>query len=381
MKKFIPYLFTLSLMTACKERYMLPGAGQETGYLVIDGVVNSGQGSTTLRITRTLKLVDDVGFKNEVGASVRLEGDDNSVHSLSEISDGFYYSPQLTLLDNVKYKLHINTADGREYISEDRTTLRTPPIDTLNWDRSEAGVEIFVNTHDPQNKTLYYRWEYDENWEFNSAFYSHLQFRLGASGLPITVDPRDPVESAQMFTCYTGDVSTNLFLGSSAKLSRDTIHLPLLFIPQNDWKLSVLYTILVKQYAVSRQGYEFLQRMKKNTEQVGTLFDAQPSELVGNVRCVTNPGEPVIGYIELSDLQTKRLWIRRNEVSPWFYRQACSEERVVNVPDSLAVWSSGIPTSVLLYSQRGDTLEILATYAECADCRLRGSPIKPSFWP
>ncbi len=263
MRKLIIYILILvTASTACKEKYVLPGGSPQTGYLVIDGVINSGQGSTTLRLTRTLGLVDSVAFRHESDANVRVEGDDNSTHPLNELQDGIYHHPQLALNGSVKYRLHINTRDGREYISDYSPVMRTPPIDSISWERPEEGVLIYVNTHDPQNKTLYYRWEYEETWQFHSAFASNIQFKRGPNGDPYDVEPRDPVESQRMYTCWKSENSTNLLIGSSARLSRDTIHLPLLMVPAGSWKISAIYSILVRQYATSRAGYEFLQRMK-----------------------------------------------------------------------------------------------------------------------
>jgi hypothetical protein len=382
MRKLIIYILILvTASTACKEKYVLPGGSPQTGYLVIDGVINSGQGSTTLRLTRTLGLVDSVAFRHESDANVRVEGDDNSTHPLNELQDGVYHHPQLALNGSVKYRLHINTRDGREYISDYSPVMRTPPIDSISWERPEEGVLIYVNTHDPQNKTLYYRWEYEETWQFHSAFASNIQFKRGPNGDPYDVEPRDPVESQRMYTCWKSENSTNLLIGSSARLSRDTIHLPLLMVPAGSWKISAIYSILVRQYATSRAGYEFLQRMKKNTEQVGSLFDAQPSELTGNVRCVSDPSEPVIGFVDVADAQVKRIFIRRGEVSPWNYRQPCTEESILNHPDTLVVFGYQIPTTVALTSPRGDTVRIFVSQPDCVDCRLRGTDIKPSFWP
>lgn len=382
MRKLIIYVLILvTASTACKEKFVLPGGSPRTGYLVIDGVINSGQGPTTLRLTRTLGLVDSVAFQHESDANVRVEGDDNSIHLLDELQDGVYHHPQLTLNGSVKYRLHINTRDGREYISDYSPVLRTPPIDSISWERPEEGVQIYINTHDPQNKTLYYRWEYEETWQFHSAFASNIQYKRDQNFNPYDVEPRDPVEAQRMYTCWQSDKSTSLLIGSSARLSRDTIHLPLLLVPQGSWKISAMYSILVRQYATSRAGYEFLQRMKKNTEQVGSLFDAQPSELTGNVRCVGDPSEPVIGFVDIADAQVKRIFIRRGEVSPWDYRQACIEENIRNHPDTLAVYSFHIPTIVAETSMRGDTIRIFVSQPDCVDCRLRGTDIKPSFWP
>lgn len=381
MRKTILYIFLLTMGLTCKEKYELPGGSPVTGFLVIDGVINSGNGPTTLRITRTLGLVDSVAFRNVAGANVRVEGDDNSTRLLTQMTEGFYYSPQLNLNPAVKYRLHINTTDGREYISDYSPVLKTPPVDSISWERPEEGVIIYVNTHDPQDNTRYYRWDYEETWQFHSSFYSGLQYKYLPNGQPYDVGPRDPAEALSMYTCWSNSFSTNLLIGSSARLSKDTIHLPILLIPTGSWKISAQYSILVRQYAVSRQGYDFLQRMKKNTEQVGSLFDAQPSELRGNVRCVTDPNETVIGYVDIADAQTKRIFIRRSEVSPWNYREACVEENIMNHPDTLATFSTYIPTTVAQTSMSGDTIRIFVTTSNCADCRLRGTSIKPSFWP
>ncbi len=381
MKRIILYCFLLTIAAACKEKYVLPGGSPTTGYLVIDGVINSGQGPTTLHLTRTLGLVDSVNFRNETGANVRVEGEDNTSYPLIEFREGRYNSPQLPLNGNVKYRLHINTSDGREYVSDYSPVMRTPPIDSISWERPNDDVLFFINTHDPQDNTRYYRWEYEETWQFHSSYESYLQYVYNSFGEPIKVEPRDYAETVMMYTCWQGGNSTNLLIGSSARLSRDTIHLPLLLIPNGSWKISAMYSILVRQYAVSKGGYEFLQRMKKNTEQVGSLFDAQPSELRGNVRCVTDPRELVIGYVDIADAQEKRIFVRRSQVSPWNYRQPCVEENILNVPDTLAVYASYIPTNVALLSNRGDTLRIFASLPDCVDCRFRGTPVKPSFWP
>lgn len=381
MRKITLYFFLLTVIAACKEKYVLPKGGPATGYLVIDGVINSGSGPTTLRLTRSLSLVDSVVFRFVTGADVRVEGEDNSSQALTEASGGTYTSPQLSFSDGVKYRLHINTADGKEYVSEYVPVMKTPDIDSISWEKEEEGVVIYVNTHDAQNNTVYYRWEYEETWEIHSDYSSLLIYERDAQGNPYDVDPRDPVETQQMYTCYTGSNSANLLIGSSAKLSRDTIHLPIHQIPTADVKISVLYSILVRQYALSRGGFEYLQRMKKNTEQVGSLFDAQPSELVGNIKCVNNPAEPVIGYVDIADSKLKRIFIKRSEVMPWDYRTGCYETEVVNFPDSLELWSTFIPTNVAKLSQLGDTLSVFVAPPECADCRLRGTHIKPSFWP
>ena len=164
-------------------------------------------------------------------------------------------------------------------------------------------------------------------------------------------------------------------------MSRDSIHLPLKIIPNADWRLSVLYSILVKQYAISAEHYEFLKRMKKNTEQTGSLFDAQPSALNGNIHSLADASEVVVGYIGISDLQQKRLFIKTSEVPGWNYAQVCEPAIVRYRADSMKEYKNDIPIDVHEFGMRGDTISIKIGPAYCTDCAYRGSNQKPSFWP
>jgi hypothetical protein len=98
-----------------------------------------------------------------------------------------------------------------------------------------------------------------------------------------------------------------------------------------------LYSINVRQYSLSKGRYEFLQRMKKNTEGTGSIFDAQPSELSGNIYCTTN-NDPVIGYIDVCPVQEKRIFVDPNKVPNWpywLYKTNCTEIEVSNRSDSI----------------------------------------------
>lgn len=379
MRRALLYILLLTAFGACKEKYDLPYSGPATGYLVVDGTINSGQGPTNIRITRTLALVDSIAFRNETGAAVVVEGENNTQFPLFESGSGVYSNPQLNLQQDVSYRLRIQTSEGKVYHSEFTPNKKTPEIDDISWERSDRGVELYIDTHDPQDNTRYYKWDYEETWEFHSAYLSMLTYVYNAFGEPVNVAERPYDEIMKMYTCWQRESSSNILVGSSAKLSRDTIHLPLKYVENDSWKISVLYSILVRQHALSAAGYEFLQRMKKNTEQVGSLFDAQPSELVGNIKSDEDPQETVIGFVEVSEAKEKRIFIRRNQVIPWNYRQGCVEESILNHPDSLR--GGLIPTSPHILSPFGAVIRFYASAPFCVDCRTRGSNVKPSFWP
>ena len=146
-------------------------------------------------------------------------------------------------------------------------------------------------------------------------------------------------------------------------------------------KLSVLYSLNVHQYSLSKEAYIYLQKLKLNTEDIGSIFSVQPSELTGNIHCTTNPSEIVIGFVEVSQEKEKRLFISNVEVPGWNYRQDCQTPYIVlNNPDSIQKYAAGLPT---IPYQAG--LGIISFYdspdPNCVDCTLRGSNVRPSFWP
>ena len=75
--------------------------------------------------------------------------------------------------------------------------------------------------------------------------------------------------------------------------------------------------------------------MKKNTEDIGSFFGPLPSELKGNIHCLTNPEEPVIGFVTSSAATQKRIFIDASQVSNWLHYYSCEELFVPNHPDSI----------------------------------------------
>ena len=138
----------------------------------------------------------------------------------------------------------------------------------------------------------------------------------------------------------------------------------------------------MRQVALSENAYRFMEKMKKNTEELGSIFDPQPSELQGNIHCVTNPSEIVIGFVEVSEEKRKRIFIKRSEVPDWGYSPGCSTVEIDNILDSIKKYGSGrLPTIAGKTSPFGAILTFYAADPGCVDCTLSGTNVKPPFWP
>ncbi len=384
MKKIFLYYFCILLVAGgCKEKFNTDIESPATGYLVVEGFISSGAAPTSIKLSRTVRLVDSVDVVAEHNARVTIEDDSNTAYPLTETGNGVYTSESLTLNNAEKYHLHILTQAGKEYISEPVSLKQTPDIDSVSWTRNDDGVTIHVSTHDDQSSTKYYKWDFTETWEFHSAYYSSLLYSYDQFLTPSGVYYRNQDQSVDttIYKCWNTVGSTTINLGSSEKLSENRIYLPLLRIEPAARKLSVLYSIDVRQYALSRDAYFFYQKIKKNTENVGTIFDAQPSDIQGNIHAVADPSETVIGFVDVSEIKQQRLFIKNSDLPGWNYQQGCAQYEILL--DSIKTLAGGTyPTVPTRTGPFGSVLAWNATQdISCIDCTITGTNVRPSFWP
>lgn len=361
----------------CKTPYEPKIKASGNDYLVVEGFIN-GRGTTTITLTRTRNITthDTATVKYELNATVTVEDQENHSYMLSPAGNGSYRS-DLLLSPSSMYRIHIRTADNKEYVSDFVPYKESPPIDNLSWEIKEGGVQINLDTHDSQNKSRYYRWEFTETWEFHSRYLATVKYNSADT----TVIPR----TDQVYACWRSGNSTSILLGSSAKLKDDNIyHAPVQYIPPQDKRISVLYSILVNQYVLDTLGYNYWTAMKSNTENVGSIFDPQPNQTRGNIHCVTDPSELVIGYISAGSIEQYRMFISNSSLPEgWNPIPNCTEIDVPPNRDTLYYYFQvyGFLPYDIDSTPAGIVKKYPSASASCVDCTLTGTNVKPSFWP
>jgi hypothetical protein len=303
-----------------------------------------------------------------------VEGESAGAFSLVNLGDGRYTSNQLNINSAGKYRLKIITADGKQYLSAFVAVKPTPAIDSVTWKQPDD-LTISVHTRDRQNNTRYYRWDFVETWQYTAPLFTVW----GLNNRRIFVTD----SNTQLYTCWISVNSTDILLGNSIQLSEDVISsLPLTTIPKNSEKALIKYSILVNQYALTREAYEYWQILQKNTQNLGTLFDPQPSQLKGNIQCVTNPGEPVIGFVSICPIQQKRIFINYAELANWPGPPPADNCGIIGIPQDpvdFLNYTFDDPTYAPYYFVSGGPL-ILAKKI-CLDCTQKGGATRrPAFW-
>ncbi|WDF78055.1 DUF4249 domain-containing protein [Mucilaginibacter sp. KACC 22773] len=372
------------IVAGCRKPYNPPAILAPNSYLVVEGVINSGADSTVITLSKTVNLSETPSSTLLSNATVTVEADGGAIYPLqaSMSNPGKYIAVGLNLDNTKKYRLHI-TASGNKYLSDYVAVKATPPIDSITYKITEKGLQINSNTHDVTNNTRYYRWAYEETWRFHARFNSGLIVKNGE----VVFRGNDE----QIYYCYAGDKSSNIVLASSSKLLQDVISQnPVTLIQSNSEKLGIRYSILLKQYALTKEGYAFWENIKKNSEQLGSIFDPQPSEIKGNIHNVTNPAEPVVGYLSVTNVQTKRIFISNNDLPLTWQPQVdafCQIDSVLfanphngaNDVQNQIVNGGLIPISTI--SKDGfHVIGYTASTVECTDCRVRGQVTAPPFW-
>jgi len=361
---------------SCKEPFSPEVDAQYKKVLVVEGFLNIG-GATTFSLSRTADLIEGISRKPEQGAHVEVQDSQGTIVEGTSDANGKCALATADLDIEKSYRIKITTRNGKVYQTDFLESKKSPEIDSISRKIENNGFKIYVSTHDSLNKTKFYSWRYDETWEISTPFFSILEYKNGK------LVERD--RNININRCWQGNSSSEILLNSSERLSEDKIiQTPLTFINGNSIKLNQLYSIVVKQYAHTREGYQYLENMKKNTEKIGSIFDSQPSELRGNLTCITDPKELVMGWIGAGTVAEKRIFINRRERLPgWSYREeACNSK---DVPlDSVFIYTM---TGYLIkdYSPfdpvKGPPTHADMSPGKCIDCRLMGTNVKPPYWP
>jgi len=380
-------LSTILVLSACVEPYDPPASSNVVDLLVVDGFLNTADGSVSVVLTHSKPLDSNDETLTESNATLSIRSEGGAQYSLTEQSPGTYTAEGLALDPAEKYLLNVRTANGQEFYSDYVDIRPTPIIDSVIWKGDDDGVTVYVNSHDATTNTRYYRWDYIETWEYTAAVYS--EFKVENKEIVY----RNGNES--MHRCWNTAASTKILIGSTVRLAEDVVsNFPLAFIPKGSEKVGIKYSILVRQRAISKDEFNFLEQLQKTTESIGGLFDPQPSQVPGNIHNLTDPSSTVLGYFSAGATQEKRIFIDffdlPDQLLVFPSKTGCQ-------PDTLCV-SQTIPAlyQCVLYLPDLSGSEIIGTSLytgpfvtgytlssyNCADCRSQGGTLtKPSYWP
>jgi hypothetical protein len=382
IRKFFPVCLVLAI--GCIEPYTPEVSSSSQEILVIDSFFNTN-GESEIKLTLSQSIYETDEPKAVTSATVQVEGSNGTRYSFVESSPGTYITSQKNLSLNVNYRLLVTTFDNKTYASPFVLASPSPEIDSLTWEvTKDNGVQIYANSRDIENKTKRYLWKYTETWLYTSAFQSSYYW---SNGSIIAREQDDDI-----YRCYQTEYSTKILYSTTESLAQDIVSKFLVTsIPEKSERISNKYSILVTQFGLTQEGLDYWTQLKKNTENLGTLFDPQPSIITGNIQNVKDPNEVVLGFFSAGVSSEKRIFIPVEELTRLSF---------LNYETIYKDCSSTLLETFLIPTWRGSSFETvigpvystpiggppqLLGYAkapkECVDCRRKnGTNVKPSFW-
>jgi len=371
-------IILICFLSNCISDYVAVGVKDTEGILVVEGIIL--EEGTTIKLSRSVKLDDRLPgqLSDVLFAHIEVIDENNNVIATAAsnmTTPGTYMiTDKITFTPGMKYALDIQI-DNKHYRSDFVAPVHTPDIDELSWKSNEDNsIDILVSTHDPVNETLYYRWAFEEDWEIRSKEFGAYIYN------PFTgeITPQSQWGPNNKYYCWASDYSKSFLLGSSGKFMNAVIkdHKIHNFKPGST-RFSYLYSILVKQYGLNKEAYDYFENLQRNVDESGSLFAPQPSEKSGNIQCLSNPDEPVIGYVVFTKEIVNRLYIEfafptlEDEFS-------CGEERECSVYELYDAYLEGWG----IRNAEWPGPSYICVPIRCVDCTLRGgTKNKPDFWP
>ena len=374
------YCLCIITLAKCITPYKPSDITSSNGLFVVEAYILAPIGSS-IKISRSNDLQDINGYEKVSNAKVTIINDRGDLIATAEENNVGEYliSNPISFIADTKYALDI-VVGNEHFRSTLEEPLVTPQIDELYWSPKSDGyeVDILLSTHDPLQKTEHYLWRYEEDWEYTAQFYA-----------PERWDPEKGSVVENTYTdntyyCWNSDYSRSFILGDAETLQDGRFKNKVIHnLKSGGTRFSYLYSILVKQYAISYEAYKYYENLHKNVNETGGLFAPMPTEMRGNIINLANPDEPIIGYVIISTETNQRIYIDRRDVpymSVSFYSEcllepAPGEQDIVSTPSIAYQNGWGISTNDEKTGYEYHQLR-------CVDCRaLGGSKNKPDFWP
>jgi len=370
IRNYIVISVLMLFIGSCITQF-IPETDEDQNLLVVEGLVTNEINGNTIRLSLSMPLGKKAVVKPLRGCNVTVTDDMGSTMYFPESSTpGIYRSASQGIIGR-KYTLHVRTntlTNNYSYESLPMEMKAVPPIDSIfyekikiadktAWSPLKQGAQIYLNTYDPTGTCKFYRWDYNETWEFR---------------LPYSV----PVNN----TCWISNNASVINIKNTSVMSEDKINrYPINFISNETDRLKVRYSILVNQYSLSEDEFDYWEKLQNVIQEVGSLYDIIPSSVPGNVFCVENPSVKVLGYFSVSAKTSQRFFIK-----DYFsgiinlYSECIADTIYGSAPEISGLNITAWILEQNLYAQPPYT--VITNIRGCADCTVRGTIVEPYFW-
>ena len=391
LKKFV-FLVTslfLFLNSGCLEEIEFQTETLESA-LVVSATITNESKSQVIVLSKTYAFETD-GPNPETGATVKVFGD-GMVYDFIEIEAGIYASDiEFAAQANVTYQLEITTQTGEKYTSLTSQLSANTAIDTVyavreTNDDGVNGMSIYVDSFDPTGNSKYYRYEYEETYKIVPPSYVPEDL-IVVSDCDVKLVPRAEEERL----CFNTVSSRSFNLTNTKSLNEDRVRRHLVrFVASDNYIITTRYSILIHQFVHSEAAYNYFDTLSTFSNEGSLFSQIQPGFLAGNIRSETNDSETVIGFFDVTSVDSKRIFFSYNDfypnepTPPWSVNCTKMAPLQYNQFGGCGPLIGGIEANAIVYFKMNNgTIEgdpYIMVSRECGDCTALGTPEVPEFW-
>ncbi|WP_020527677.1 DUF4249 domain-containing protein [Flexithrix dorotheae] len=391
MKRFIIYISIITVVGfyACVEPFHPILQDSASEILVVEGLITNEEGPYRVIFSKSTNL-ETQGIAYVSGIEVSIEEENGNQFALTEVETGIFETNAAEFKGTSGKSYRLNFYYNEEQYQSDWETLEaSPEIDSIYYrkeiqettdkDVNIPGIQFYIDTHGEVDDPRYYRWEWEEAWEIG-VNYPALYEYLGNDETRLWEQPKN--------LCYQDDISQTININTTQNLSENVISQHKIPFVSNDFeRLSRKYSLLVRQYAMEEEEYLFWKNLQESNEALGSLYDRQPARVIGNIKNLTNPGTPVLGYFSANGVISQRLFVPRRDVPHGIVSSMrCELDTIMKSPISDDEVFEAIGFGQIfwefLYSETGPGVAgYLMSIPQCSDCEAKGGYLeKPDFW-
>ena len=277
-----------------------------------------------------------------------MVAEDGTREAYVEMQQGTYQleGKQIKGETGKEYFVEIKLPDGNEYrsrpaqmprlIKGDSTYIRFGFIEELlitGAIAQKSFLEVFIDTAVPQDEQDYWlKWEANTLYSFPEIICS-----------PLAPPPK---------TCFILGIpdpqQVILFNGERFNASRlDKLKVSQKRLVPDDFEYRGRHYFLVNQQSITQETHDYWDKINRVANQTGSIFDAPPAGILGNIYNVNDEKEVVLGYFELSNTDSLRAFVTGGELfdvykfttrvcpvigNPFtrFFRECCDCQRIDN---------------------------------------------------
>lgn len=318
----------LFFMSSCIQKTDFQIAGDGISQVVIYGKITDGEGPHHLTISRT--RTDRLAKPNPIpGATATLNDGLGNTWTYEHLGAERYALPRGMVRGQIgrSYWLEVELPDGTVFHSAPESIQPVPQMDSCYFTIGEESflsqtgfaisdwfINVFIDT--PVligGEGAYLRWEMENSYQLTQLAFNQS-------------------DTASMLVCYLSEImdeqDIRIFNAEKASVSR--------LNGQLVGKKKLGHTFFEKQFynvyqhSMTRPAAEYYQRLKEVANPAGSIFDAPPAAVKGNISDRGQPEVFALGYFEANAVDTIRTYTE-NEDMPIFIQPRC----VLGLSDTL----------------------------------------------